>query len=168
MKFLKILVGLVACVIALLGVAIIVASFGDGPTGLLTGGELRSGELVTGPEPDFGFARDLDTLELQLVEPPESRTVWLQVVDGKLYVVSGYMNSTVGKIWKKWPAQAEKDPRAVVRIDGKRYERRLVRIMDDAPLLQKISAEIRRKYGVPIKAEMAGTGDVWFFALAPR
>ena len=39
-------------------------------------------------------------------------------MDGQLYVWSGYMNSTVGKLWKSWPVQAEKDGRAVVRVDG--------------------------------------------------
>jgi hypothetical protein len=33
-------------------------------------------------------------------------------------MVSGYMNTTVGRLWKQWPAQAERDGRAVVRIDA--------------------------------------------------
>jgi hypothetical protein len=158
----------IAGIIVLLGIALVLAArFGDGPSGPLTGGPLRAGELITS-DPDWTFARDIMEMELQLVDPPRSRTVWLQVHDQKLYVVSGYMNSTLGKIWKKWPAQAIDDGRAVIRIDGKRYERQLVRILDDQPLLAAISAEVERKYGAPLRAEMAASGDAWFFALEPR
>ena len=78
------------------------------------------------------------------------------------------MNTTVGQFWKKWPAQAMKDGRAVIRIDGKRYERQLVRIMSDRPVLDGIASEVNRKYGAGLTADMAATGDAWFFALEPR
>ena len=90
------------------------------------------------------------------------------MVDKKLYLVSGYMNSPVGKIWKKWPAQAVADGRAVIRVDGKRYERQLVRILDDETVLAGIAAEVERKYGAKLRAEMAASGDAWFFAVLPR
>ena len=144
------------------------ARFADGPIAILPGGPLESGEIVTGAEPDWTFARDTMEMEFQLVEPPLSRTIWLQVHDKKLYVISAYMNSPIGKIWKKWPAQALKDGRAVIRIDGKRYERQLVRIQNDRPVIEAIAAEVNRKYGQPLSADMADTGDVWFFGLEPR
>jgi len=158
---------LAAIVLALLAL-VLVARFGDGPTAILPGGPLEAGELYVGPEPDWTFARDIPEMEFQLVDPPVSRTIWLEVVDGKLYALSGYMNSTVGKLWKHWPMQAEKDPRAVIRIDGKRYERRLRRLGPDDPALPGIASEVRRKYGAPLQPEMAATGDAWFFALEPR
>ena len=49
-----------------------------------------------------------------------------------------------------------------------RYERKLVRILDDRPLLEAIASEVERKYGAPLRAEMAASGDTWFFALEPR
>jgi hypothetical protein len=172
MRVLKWLVGGIAAVVGLALVAVlalvIVARFGDGPIAIIPGGPLEAGELVTGPEPDWSFARDVAEMEFQLVEPPLSRVIWLQVHDKKLYVVSGYMNSAIGRLWKKWPAQAVKDGRAVIRIDGKRYERQLVRILDDRPLLDAISAEVSRKYGAGLTADMAASGDAWFFALQPR
>jgi len=171
MRIVKWLGGGIAALVLLLVVAVavrgMVARSGDGPSGLFPGGPLEAGELVT-TEPDWTFARDIMELELQLVDPPQSRTVWLEVYDGKLYIVSGYMNSIIGKLWKKWPAMAMEDGRAVIRIDGKRYERQLVRILDDAPLLEGIAAEVERKYGAPLSAEMAASGDAWFFALEPR
>ena len=162
------LAGGVGFVVLLVVVLVFGARFGDGPIAIVPGGPLVSGELVTGGEPDWTFARDIMEMELQLVEPARSRTVWLQVHDKKLYLVSGYMNSVLGGIWKKWPAQALEDGRAVVRLDGKRYERELVRILDDRPLLEAIAAEINRKYGAGLNADMAPTGDAWFFALEPR
>ena len=168
MLILKWLGGVIGLVLLALFVVVFAARFGDGPTAILPGGPLEAGELVQGPEPDWSFARDVPEMEFELVEPARSRTIWLEVYDKKLYVVSGYMNSAVGKLWKQWPAQAEKDGRAVVRIQGKRYERQLVRIHDDRPVLEGIAAEVNRKYGAALTADMAATGDVWFFALEPR
>ena len=160
--------GAIGVVVLLVVVLVFGARFGDGPIAIIPGGPLVAGELVTGPEPDWTFARDLAEMEFQLVEPPQSRTIWLEVHDKKLYVVSGYMNSTLGRIWKQWPAQALRDGRAVIRIDGKRYERKLVRILDDRLQLEAIAAEVNRKYGASLRADMAASGDAWFFALQSR
>ncbi len=168
MRILKWVAGVIGVLVLLVVALVIGVRFGDGPMAIIPGGPLEAGELVTGPEPDWTFARDLAEMEFALVEPPRSRTIWLEVHDKKLYVVSGYMNTRIGKLWKQWPAQALDDGRAVIRIDGKRYERQLVRILDDRPLLEAISAEVSRKYGAPLRADMAASGDVWFFALEPR
>ena len=45
----------------------------DGPSILFPGGELVSGELHTGPDPDWSFTDDIFTIELQLVDPLSSR-----------------------------------------------------------------------------------------------
>jgi hypothetical protein len=168
MRIIKWLGGALAGVVLLLVLLVFAARLADGPIAIIPGGPLEAGELVAGPEPDWTFARDIPLMEFQLVEPPLSRTIWLEVYDKKLYVVSGYMNSTIGKLWKQWPAQALTDGRAVIRIDGKRYERQLVRILDDRPVLEGIAAEVKRKYGAPLTADLAATGDAWFFALEPR
>ncbi|MBW2498734.1 MAG: hypothetical protein JRF61_15770 [Deltaproteobacteria bacterium] len=172
MRILKWLGYVAALLFLAIGALVVGARFGDGPLAIIPGGPLESGELYTGPEPDWTFARDIPEMEFQLVEPPTSRTIWLQVVDGKLYAVSGYMNSTVGKLWKHWPYQAEKDPRAVIRIDGRRYERKLVRLGPEHPALEAILAEVARKYGAPMDPaqapEIAAAGDAWFYALEPR
>ena len=168
MRILKWLARAIGVLVLLVGALAIGARFADGPFAIIPGGPLEAGELVTGPEPDWTFARDIAEMEFQLVEPPISRTIWLQVHDKKLYVVSGYMNSPIGRLWKQWPAQALLDGRALIRIDGKRYERELVRILDDLPLLEAIAAEVERKYGAPLRGEMAASGDAWFFAMQPR
>ena len=168
MRILRWVAGVIGGLVLLVVVLVMGARFGDGPMAIIPGGPLEAGELVGGPEPDWTFARDVPEMEFQLVEPPLSRTIWLEVHDKKLYVVSGYMNTTIGKLWKQWPAHALQDGRAVIRIDGKRYERQLVRILDDRPVLEGIAAEVNRKYGAALTADMAASGDVWFFALQPR
>ncbi len=168
MRILTWLAGAIGVAVLSVVALVIGARFGDGPIAIIPGGPLEAGELVSGAEPDWTFARDIAEMEFQLVEPPRSRTMWLQVHDKKLYVVSGYMNSTLGRLWKQWPAQALRDGRALIRIEGKRYERKLVRILDDRPLLEAIAAEVNRKYGAQLRADMAASGDAWFFAMQPR
>ena len=160
--------GAVTAVVLAFVLLVFGARFADGPIAIIPGGPLTAGEMVRSAEPDWSFATDIPTMELQLVDPPRSRTIWLQVHDKKLYAVSAYMNSTIGKLWKQWPMQAEEDGRAMVRIDGKRYERQLVRILDDRAVLEGIASEVNRKYGAALSADMATSGDVWFFALEPR
>jgi hypothetical protein len=139
----------------------------DGPSAFLGGGSLVAGELAQGPEPDWSFARDIQTIELQLLDPARSRLIWIIENEGKIYVVSGYMDSAIGRLWKRWPAQAERDGRAVVRIAGKRYERRLVRIRAGA-VVEGVIAELGRKYGYATTPEDIEAGNTWLFELAPR
>ena len=100
----------------------------DGPSVIFAGGALVAGEMVTGPEPDWSFVSDVRVFELQLLNPPRSRTLWIVEHQGKLYLNSNYMGGLRERLWKRWPAQAERDGRAIMRINDKRYERILVRI----------------------------------------
>ena len=147
-----------------LGVA---ARFADGPIALYPGGPLVAGEWVDG-DVDWTFAREEPLMELQLLEPGTSRTVWLLVHDRRLFIVSGYMDTTVGKLWKKWPMRAEADGRAVVRLDGKLYAGTLVRILDDHALFEALSEEAQRKYHVPLTAPVFERGGSWLFEWQPR
>ena len=66
--------------------------------------------------------------------------------DGKVYVPSGYMKSMLGRIWKDWAFQADAgNGLAVARIEGVRYERRLVRVHDEAEL-QGVAEKLAEKY----------------------
>ncbi len=153
-------------VVALLTLAVSARS-SDGPSVVFSGGPLVAGELVTGPEPDWSFAHDVGTIELQLLDPPRSRVIWIVEHEGKVYVVSGYMGNFIGCLWKRWPAQAERDGRAVVRIAGKRYERTLVRIMSGV-VVEGVTAELSRKYGSGGTPAAIAAGELWLFELAPR
>ena len=101
------------------------------------------------------------------MEPPRSRRIWTPEHEGKLYVWSGYMGTAVGRLWKQWPVQAERDGRAVIRIDGTRYNRQLVRIVS-GDILDGISAAITNKYPSQTTRAAVEAGDVWVFEAAPR
>ncbi len=137
----------------------------DGPSVLFPGGALVAGEWVT-EEPDWSFVRDVGTIELQLLDPERSRLVWIAESEGKVYVVSGYMGSTIGRLWKRWPLQAERDGKAVIRVGDRRFPRTLIR-MHSGPAVDGIVQELRRKYGFGATAADIAAGGVWLFELAP-
>lgn len=168
--------------------AVLVAMLGgctllDGPTGPFPGGRLRKGPLVSEPVPDWSFARG-ESMELQLVEPPRSRTAGVMVLDGQLYV-----SCDLGFIWRRIPAptrwfaaliyqvkhwheDALRDGRVVVRIAGKRYERQAVRVTDPrviASLSAMFEQWAERTFSSPLgEVPTDGPNDIWFFRLDPR
>ncbi len=166
---LSIALGLFGSLVLLIVAVLVGAQFADGPIAIIAGGPFTSGELVTGPEPNWSFVRDIREVEFQLVEPPRSRTTWILEHDGKIYIPCGYMTTRWGRIWKQWPIEALEDGRAILRIGDKLYERELVRI-EEGPLLVPLTAELSRKYlgGADIGPEAVTSGDLWLFELAPR
>ncbi len=155
--------------ILLVALGLFAARFADGPVEIIAGGPFSSGELVTGPEPDWAFAHEIMEVEFQLLDPPRSRTTWIVEHEGRIFIPSGYMTTTWGKIWKQWPLEALDDGRAILRIGDALYERQLVRI-EEGPLLAPLTAEISRKYagGAAIGPEAVTSGYLWLFELAPR
>ena len=152
----------------LLLVFFVATRFTDGPLGVITGGAFSSGEVVS-TEPDWRFVKDHETVEFQLLSPARSRTSWIVEHNGRIYIPSGYMLSTVGKIWKQWPLHAEQDGRAILRVDGKLYPRQLVRIKD-SPELPGVLAELSRKYAnnMTISTSEVASGSLWIFELVQR
>lgn len=171
MQMVKKIVVIALCLLLIPVTAIVTAAakqrFADGPNRVFSGGPLVGGELHTGAEPDWSFVSEIPTIEMQLLDPPQSRRIWTAEYDGKLYVWSGYMGTTVGRLWKRWPLQAERDGRAVLRIDGKRYQRQLLRI-ESGDILDGISAAITDKYPSRTTRAAVEAGDVWVFEAAPR
>ena len=166
---LRILVGILALlVVAIAGLAV-AARFSDGPIAIFAGGPFESGELVSGPEPDWSFVRDVQEVEFQLLTPPRSRTTWILYHEGKAYIPCGYMTSWWGKLWKQWPREAEQDPRIILRVGDQLYERKLVRIQD-GPAIAPLLAEATRKYlpGTEIPPDVVSSGQLWLYELAPR
>lgn len=72
----------------------------DGPSILFPGGELVSGELYTGPEPDWSFTDNIATVDLQLENPTRSRLIWIEENDGRIFITSDYMGTWLGRLWK--------------------------------------------------------------------
>jgi len=171
MKIIKILFQLIGILLLIPTVALatlrIQHSNDDGASVVFPGGELVSGELYSGPEPDWSFTDRVSTIELQLFDPISSRRIWIVESEGKIYVVSGYMNSFLGRLWKEWAVNAnEGDGRAVIRVDGTRYERSLIRI-HEGPALDGVAAKLTAKYNSPTTRESIEAGDAWVFELAP-
>jgi hypothetical protein len=154
--------GLAALGMVLIGVAV-AARYSDGPIGPFPGGPLRSGAVVLDPNVDWSTLTSRREIELQLVDPPRSRTTWILVHEGQAFVPCGFPNLS---LWKQWPHQVLRDGRTVVRIDGRRYERHAVRITDPE-LHADLSAGLTEKYestpGFTPTPE-----SVWFFRLDPR
>lgn len=168
-------IGLVAAVLLLL----VAAAYGamrmnDGPVEfypwftISIGGPFRSGEPAATPQ-SWEFLRDREEIEIQTLNPTSSRTVWVPTVDGRLYIVSGYMNSALGRLWKQWPAYMEEDNRILIRDQGRIYAQCLTRVLDDAETIVPVLAELGRKYfggsgvGVPGSEVAVTSGSIWMF-----
>ena len=167
LRILIVIVGLALIPVTAVATAAFKQRFEDGPNRVFSGGPLVSGELHQGPDPDWSFVNNIPTIEMQLEEPTTSRRIWVASYNDKLYVWSGYMNSTVGRIWKQWPVQAEANGNAILRIDGVRYERSLKRVQS-GPDLDGISEVISGKYPSSTTRETIESGQVWMFEAAPR
>ena len=181
-KILKILLQIVVFItlisLVVLGTLRTQRSGADGATIVFPGGEMIAGELHTGPEPDCSFTDNISTIELQLNYPISTRRIFILESEGKIFVVSGYMKSFLGKIWKEWAFDADEgNDEGVLRVNNVRYPRQLVRIKD-GDVLNGVSSKLLAKYsGVPspVSAEAIAAaradienGNSWIFELAPR
>ena len=174
--------------VSLVGTAWVVQRVSDGPIGPLAGGPLRAGALVSDPNVDWSFLGGGGELELQLVDPPRSRTTGSLVYEGRLYVPCDlgflwrripsagfrFFGAAINRV-KRWHEEALRDGRVVLRISGKRYERQAVRVTDPELLaaLRSIVEERARKYMSDRGAGrlLDAPGDpqaIWFFRMDPR
>ena len=175
----RIIIQIFGVLVLLLVVTIVTLSIrnsgADGPSALFPGGELVSGELHTGPDPDWSFTDDIFTIELQLNDPMASRRIFVMESDGKVYVPSGYMKSFLGRIWKDWAFEAEEGNNlGVARIEGVRYERELVRVKDPA-VIDGVARKLAQKYAGGETPEAVAEitrsimeDETWIFEMAPR
>jgi hypothetical protein len=183
-------IAFLALAAVLVGVGV-VARFSDGPIGPFPGGQLHSGTLATEAEIDWPLAlggeiQGVEPLfvELQLVEPPGSRTTGVMLYEGQLYVPCD-----LGFVWRRVPAPARwmlsliyrfkrwhedvlLDGRVVLRIGGKRYERQAVRVTDPGLLTAlrlEVEAEAARVFEAPLgELPTDEPRDIWFFRLDRR
>ena len=133
---------------------------GDGPLGFVPGGRFE-GDLERGPEPDWTFAAELDSVDVE-IGGPRPRTVRTGIV-----VVDGVPHLPV--TWaplKRWPAAVREDPRVILRAEGRLYERHATRI-DDAAELDRLRAAGQAKYGAPFHARSLAHVTHYFRLDAP-
>lgn len=156
MKILKALGILVGAIVLLIAAVAIGARFSDGPVALLPGGPLTSGEWVEGGRVDWTFATDIEEIEFE--SGGRSRTTWILVNEGEAYIPCS-LGFPPGKSWHQ---EILENPEGVVRVEGKRYKRKFVKVEDEA-LHESLAEIVRTKYTPP-----PGGGDAWFFHIAPR
>ncbi len=143
MILIAVALGVAACLAAL-----VAGRFSDGPLEMIPGGTL-SGEVERDPDPDWSFARDLDTIELQIHStPPRSILTGVVVYGDELYIPV-----TLSPL-KRWPQVLSSEPRVLVRIEGRLFERRAVPITEPE-LLQELISTGQAKYGPPFHATWA-------------
>jgi hypothetical protein len=157
MRILRWLLYAIVALAIVVGVVALAARFADGPVGAFPGGPFRSGEFVEDAAVDWTPATDVPEVELE--SAGRSRTTWILVLDGEAYIPAS-LDFPPGK---RWHLEALEQPDAVVRIDGRRYKRRLVRV-DDEALRKRLIQVVGAKYGRgPVRDE----SRAWFFHLAP-
>ncbi len=142
--------------------------FHDGPMEIISGGPFKTGEVTATPE-SWAWLKDRDTIEFQTMNPATSRTVWLVTHEDRLFMISGYMTTGYGKLWKQWPHYLDEDDRVILRIDGKLYPQRLERKME-GPEVLPVMQEFSRKYGlgVPEDIGMITRGEAWLYEVVPQ
>ena len=141
MVVLRWVIRIVAVVTLVIALVFVGARFHDGPLGLVPGGPLASGEMVTQPVEDWSFATAVSEIELQLASQSKSRTTWIVVHDGRAYVPA----STQFPPGKTWHRSALEDGRATLRIAGRRYPVMLAKV-EDAALVTAVRAVGLQKY----------------------
>lgn len=164
-KGIKYFIGIIVVVLLLAMVVAFAKRFHDGPVQILSGGPFTSGQPVSGVN-NWAFLDEFATVELQTMNPPSSRVMWLVVAGNRPYVLSAYMNTRFGKVWKRWPRRIHEDNRAIVRADAKLYHFWLQRTFAPAavaPVLKRFE----EKYNVFITQEDIDLENTWLYELVP-
>ncbi len=168
MSFFKWLLAIILTVIIWFNGFLYLMRFHDGPIEIFAGGPFESGEIISGSEPDWSQLMDRATVQVQSIQPERSRTLWVVVVDNRVFTLSDFMNTRFGKVWKQWPKHAEKDGRALMRFDNQIYPRQLIRISADHELAATVIEAFGKKYPNQKDLDSVKANDVWLFELAPR
>ena len=132
------------------------------------GGPFRSGELLASPD-DWTFLKDREEIEMETLNLGTSKTIWISVVDGRMFIASGRRNTWIGQIWKQWPQRVAENDRILLRVDAKLYEQRLQPITQGPDVITAMT-ESARKYGrggVP-QSDSIAREYVWLFEVVSR
>ena len=72
------------------------------------GGPFRRGELLASPD-DWTFLKDREEIEMETLNLGTSKTIWISVVDGRMFIASGRRNTWIGQLWKQWPQRVHEE-----------------------------------------------------------
>ena len=133
------------------------------------GGPFRSGKLEPPPD-NWDFLKDREEIEMETLNLGTSKTIWVSVVDGRMFVASGRRQTWYGQLWKQWPQRLEDDDRIILRVDDTLYEQRLVPITEGEIILP-VLRESWRKYGrggEPTSDAAVTLEFMWLFEIVDR
>ncbi|MDG2251381.1 MAG: hypothetical protein P8N11_11115 [Gammaproteobacteria bacterium] len=147
----------------------------DGPVEFIpwftisTGGPFRSGELSASPD-NWAFLKDREEIEMETLNLGTTKTIWISIVDGRMFVASGRRQTWYGQLWKQWPKRLSDDDRIILRVDDTLYEQRLVPITEGEIILP-VLRESWRKYGrgsEPTSDAAVTQEFMWLFEIVNR
>jgi hypothetical protein len=138
------------------------AVLGCEPIGPIAGGALE-GQLAEIPDA-WDEPREIMTFQMETrLDDPYSVNLWGVVVDGRLYIAAGKGPDA------KWVGHLADDPAVRLRISGKLYELRAVRV-DDMQEMNAVRQRYIEKYDIEDDPDMDGEfgEEAWVFRLDPR
>jgi hypothetical protein len=137
-----------------------------GPLGPIPGGGLR-GEVHAAPVRDWSFTDAKHTIQLETnPEQPHSVNTWCVGYDGNLYIPTSLILGTKDPSARGWVANVLENPLVRVRIDGRLYELRAVRVSDEQEL-ETVRAKLIAKYD-EVEAGEEQAEHAWIFRLESR
>jgi hypothetical protein len=141
---------------ALIATAIL-ARLTSGPLGPFAGGPF---EGVPSDQPfEEGLLIQGDEIQLQIsADPPYTITTHAFMIDGALYVGADFVSP-----FKRWVHIVPEHPEVLVRIGGRLFRRRAIRIQDPDKS-RRLLGEVSRQRGVDPDDWLT---DVWFFRMDP-
>lgn len=135
----------------------ILARLTSGPWGPFAGGPF---EGVASEQPfEEGLVIEGDEIQMQIpTDPPYTITTHAFMIDGALYVGADFVFP-----FKRWVHIVQQDPRVLVRIGGRLFRRRAVRVQEPEES-RRLLEEVSRQRGVDADDWLT---DVWFFRMTP-
>lgn len=128
-----------------------------GPLGPFPGGMLEG--TATPVDPTWSELGDSGICEIETSpKDPYSVTVACTVLDGQMYVNAGGSE-------KRWAKNIIDDPNVRVRINGKIYELRGIRVRDQAEIARFGDAWTGQSF---FRRDPTDYDEVWVFRLVPR
>lgn len=142
---------------ALVGLSLL-GLLGCGPIGLLAGGPL-TGEVVLEPVDDWSFTEDVGQVQVE-TRPgfPHSVTTVCYGAGKDLYIPARNPHG------KRWVRFAIENPNVRVRIDGKVYPRRAVRVTDPEEL-ERALIGVATKYDFQLPEDPSQAPEFWIFRM---
>ena len=125
--------------LVILALFVALAGIACAPLGFLPGGRL-SGEAAADYPADWAFTADVETVQVETrADGAYSVNTWCLALDGNLYLASKNAQE------KQWVQNVLVDPQVRVRVEGKLYEFRIVRVEDRATI-EALEGVMYRKY----------------------